>query len=56
MKKRIIIELKDNAWKEMCDTVQHELGEPLGDDEIENIVKKGVAKFIHETYIRGLGA
>ena len=54
--KEIVISITDNEWKELLDTVRHELGTLLTDDEIEEIVKKEVAKFIHETYICGLGA
>jgi len=54
--KSITIELADDEWTELLDTARHEFGDPLTDDEIEEIVKKGVAKFIHETYICGLGA
>ena len=53
--KRITIEITDNEWKELSDTLKHELGEPLSDEEIENIVKKDIVKYIRETYIRSLG-
>lgn len=52
--KEIIISITDEEWKELSDTVRHEIGEPLSDDEIENIVKKEARKFIHDTYIRSL--
>ena len=54
--KQIIISLTDEEWKELLDSVRYEFGEPLSDNEVEEIVKKGVVNFIRETYIRGLGA
>lgn len=53
--KQIVISLTDNEWKELADTVRHELGEPLSDDEIENIVRRDIAKFIRDDYLRALG-
>ena len=53
--KRITIELTDGEWKELCDTLRHELGEPLRDEEIENIVKKEAVKFVRDVYIHALG-
>jgi hypothetical protein len=52
--KRITIELTDYEWKEISDTLRHELGEPLRDEEIKNIVKKEVERFIRDTYIHSL--
>ena len=52
--KQIIISLTDDEWKELLDSVRHEFGEPLSDNEVEQIVKKDVVSFIRETYIRGL--
>jgi len=54
--KQIVISLTDDEWKEISDTIQHEFGEPLNDEKVENIMRKHVAKFIRDTYIRGLGA
>ena len=51
--KRITIELRDDEWKELSDTLQHELGKPLGDNEVEQIVKKDVRGFIIDMYVRG---
>ena len=53
--KRITIELTGDEWKELSDTVRREFGELLSDGEVEKIVKKDVARFIHDTYIRCLG-
>jgi len=52
--KRITIELTDDEWKELLCTVRHEFGELLSEDEIENIVKREIEKFIRDTYIRSL--
>ena len=52
--KRIVISLTDDEWKELLDTVRQEFGELLSDEEIENIVKKEVERFIRDTYIHSL--
>lgn len=52
--KEIVIPLTDDEWKELLDTVRHELGESLTDEEIENIVKREVGKSIRDTYICSL--
>jgi len=49
--KQIILSLTDDEWKELLDTVRHELGEPLSEDEIEKLVKRAVREFIRDTYI-----
>lgn len=54
--KGITFVLTDDEWKELQDTVRREFGEPLSDSEVEEIVKKEVAKFVRDTYIRSLGA
>lgn len=53
--KQIVVSLTDDEWKELSDTLRHEFGEPLSDEEIENIVKKEIAKFVRDTYIRSFG-
>lgn len=52
--KRITVELTDDEWKELGDTLRHEFGEPLSEDEIEKIVKKDVLKFVRDSYERAL--
>ena len=54
--KRIAIELTDDEWKELSDTVRREFGEPLSDEQIESIVKKEAVKFIREIYLHALGS
>lgn len=54
--KQLIIVLKDEEWTELCDTIKHEFGEPMKDEEIETMLKKDVIDFIRATYIHGLGA
>lgn len=53
--KEITILLKDEEWKELCDTVRHEIGESITDEETEKMIKEDIIGFIRETYIRGLG-
>lgn len=53
--KQITIFMTDGEWKELLDSVKHEIGEPVTDNEIEEIVKKEILKFIRDNYIYGLG-
>lgn len=53
--KQITVFLTDDEWKELLDSVKHETGESLSDNEIEEVVKKEVLKFIRDNYIHGLG-
>ncbi len=53
--KQITIFLTDDEWKELVDTVRHELGEPMSDDEIERKVRDDMTAFIQSTYIHSLG-
>jgi hypothetical protein len=54
--KRLVISLSDEEWNDVLSSVRHELGEPLDEKQIEDIVIKEMAKFIRENYIQGLGA
>jgi hypothetical protein len=54
--KRLVIFLTDEEWTEAISSVRHELGEPLDEKRVEDIIMKEVANFIRETYIQGLGA
>ena len=50
--KQITINLTDQEWKELCDTLLHELGELISENEMESLVKRGVKRFVRDTYIR----
>jgi thermostable 8-oxoguanine DNA glycosylase len=52
--KRLVISLTDKEWKEAVSSVRHELGEPLGEKQVEKILIKEVANFIRETYVQSL--
>lgn len=52
--KKITIELTDYEWKELSETIRHELGELLSDGKVEKIVKKDVLRFVRDSYKRAL--
>lgn len=54
--KQIIISLTDEELKELLDNVRYEFGEPLSDNEVEEILRKDLVNLIRETYIRELGS
>jgi hypothetical protein len=53
--KQITIFLSDDEWKELAETVRHELGEPKSDEEIERKVKSEIDIYVRATYLHGLG-
>lgn len=54
--KQLIISLTDEEWTEVVSSVRHELGEPLDEKRVEDMVIREATKFIRETYLRDLGA
>ncbi|MFQ5758063.1 MAG: hypothetical protein ACE5IF_00125 [Candidatus Bathyarchaeia archaeon] len=54
--KEIAVSLTDDEWKQLLDTIRREFRGTLSDNEIEEIVKKDIVKFIRDTYIHGLVA
>jgi hypothetical protein len=54
--KQLVILLTDEEWTEAISSVRHELGEPLDEKRVEDIIMKEVVSFIRETYVQGLGA
>jgi len=55
MMKQITIFLSDDEWKELVETVRHELGETVSEEEIERKVRDDMTAFIQSTYIHSLG-
>lgn len=53
--KQITIFLTDDEWKELVDTVRHELGETTSEDEIERKVEGEIDSYVRATYLHGLG-
>ena len=53
--KQITIFLSDDEWKELVDTVRHELGEPMSDEEIERKMQSEIDSYVRATYLHSLG-
>jgi len=55
MMKQITIFLSDDEWKELVETVSHEIGELKSGDAVERKVQDDVLGYIRNSYIHGLG-
>jgi hypothetical protein len=55
MMKQITFFLTDGEWKELVDTVRHESGEAMSEEEIKRKMRDDITAFIQSTYIHSLG-